>query len=135
MNNRVARVAELLRRELSRCIEREFEFSDVLVTIHEVSMTPDLRSAHVFVGTVGEESRRKEAIRKLNSRRNHLQSQVMKRVVLKYTPMLHFQDDSSVERGVKVVSLLDKLAEEASQEGEETGDLDAAREMRDESDE
>jgi ribosome-binding factor A len=128
MINRLARVAELLKRELSRCIEREFEFTDVLVTIHEVDVTPDLRSAHVFIGIVGDDSRRKEVIRMLNSRRKHLQSQVMKRVVLKYTPQLRFEEDDSVERGVKVVSLLDELADQASLEEEEIEDFDSDRE-------
>ena len=123
MNNRMARVGELLKRELSRCIEREFEFKDALVTIHAVDVTPDLRSAHVFVGVVGGEGAAKRVIDKLNHRRSHLQSQVMKRVVLKYTPQLHFQEDGSVERGVKVVSILDEIAEQTPLENEEE-DLD-----------
>lgn len=110
----------MLKRELSRCIEREFEFTDVLVTIHAVDVTPDLRNAHVFIGIVGEESKRKEVMRRLNSRRSYLQSMVMKRVVLKYTPQLHFQEDTSVERGVRVVSLLDELAEQTPWEEDET---------------
>jgi ribosome-binding factor A len=37
---------------------------------------------------------------------------VMKRVVLKYTPRLHFHADHSIERGVNMVSLLDSIAED-----------------------
>lgn len=109
----MARVGELLKRELSQAIERELEFTDVLVTIHAVEVAPDLRNADVYVGVVGGgESKISDVISKLESNRGMLQTKVMKRVVLKYTPRLHFHADSSVERGVNVVSLLDSLAED-----------------------
>ncbi|MCB1230448.1 MAG: 30S ribosome-binding factor RbfA [Verrucomicrobiae bacterium] len=110
MSNRLARVSELLKRELGNALERDFEFKDVLVTIHDVDVTPDLRHAHVFVGIVGDESRRNHVMRQLEAKRGQIQSQVMKRVVLKYTPQLHFRFDDSIERGVRVVNLLDEIA-------------------------
>lgn len=110
MSNRMARVSELLKRELGQCLERDFEFRDVLVTIHDVDVTPDLRNAHVFVGIVGDQSRRDAVMEQLDRKRGHIQSQVMKRVVLKYTPQLHFRFDDSIERGVRVVNILDEIA-------------------------
>ena len=112
MSNRLARVSELLKRELGVCLEREFDFRDVLVTIHDVDVTPDLRHAHVFVGIVGNEQRRGSVMEQLERKRGHIQAQVMKRVVLKYTPQLHFRFDDSIERGVRVVNLLDEIAAE-----------------------
>lgn len=106
----MARVSELLKRELGQCLERDFEFRDVLVTIHDVDVTPDLRNAHVFVGIVGDQSRRDAVMEQLDRKRGHIQSQVMKRVVLKYTPQLHFRFDDSIERGVRVVNILDEIA-------------------------
>lgn len=109
----MARVGELLKRELSQAVERELEFTDVLVTIHAVEVAPDLRNADVYVGVVGGgDSKPAQVIEKLEANRGMLQTKVMKRVVLKYTPRLHFHADSSVERGVNVVSLLDSLAED-----------------------
>lgn len=113
MSNRLARVGELLKRELSQCIERDLEFPDVLVTIHEVVVAPDLRNADVYIGVVGGgENGTRKVVEKLASNRGMLQTRVMKRVVLKYTPKLHFHADDSVARGVSVVSLLDSLAED-----------------------
>lgn len=110
MSNRLARVSELLKRELGQCLERDFHFDDVLVTVHHVDVSPDLRNAHVYVGIVGDEKRRSSVIDLLNRKRGQIQSTVMKRVVLKYTPHLHFLFDGSVERGVRVVNLLDEIA-------------------------
>ena len=101
-----------MKREIGNCLEREFDFRDALVTIHEVDVTPDLRNAHVFLGFVGAEERRSAVIEELEKKRGHIQAQVMKRVVLKYTPQLHFRFDDSIERGVRVVNLLDEIAED-----------------------
>lgn len=130
MSNRLARVSELLKRELGVCLEREFDFKDILVTIHDVDVTPDLRHAHVFVGIVGNENKRGSVMEQLERKRGQIQAQVMKRVVLKYTPQLHFRVDDSIERGVRVVNILDELANDMPPEA---GEDDLWKEEEDES--
>ncbi|MGZ4986037.1 MAG: ribosome-binding factor A, partial [Chthoniobacterales bacterium] len=49
MKHRLLRVNEVVKRELSTIITREMTFEDVLVTLHQVDVTPDLKNAHVFV--------------------------------------------------------------------------------------
>lgn len=110
MKNRLQRVNELLKRELSQCIEREMEFPNTLVTIHDVDVTPDLRKAHVYVGVIGDARQCSEVVKKLNKNRNHLQNEVSRRVTLKNTPHFEFRGDDSVARGVRVVALLDQIA-------------------------
>ena len=113
MSKRMPKINALLKREISNCLERDFEFPDILVTVHDVDTTPDLRTAIVFVGVIGTESEAKSALQKLNRRRALVQSRLIKRVVLKFTPRLEFKMDDSVERGVKLVDLLDQLEETA----------------------
>lgn len=125
----MARVSELLKRELGVCLEREFDFKDILVTIHDVDVTPDLRHAHVFVGIVGNENKRGSVMEQLERKRGQIQAQVMKRVVLKYTPQLHFRVDDSIERGVRVVNILDELANDMPPEA---GEDDLWKEEEDE---
>lgn len=125
-SNRLARVSELLKREVGQNLERDFRFEGVLVTVHHVDVTQDLRRANVYIGIVGDEKRFKAVIDTLNRKHGQIQTQVMKRVVLKYTPQLHFIFDNSVERGVRVVNLLDEIAgtlpPEADVEADLTGD-------------
>ena len=53
-NRRLARVKELLRQELSEIIRREFNIEEVgLLTVNDVGVSRDLRSAIVFLGFVG----------------------------------------------------------------------------------
>ena len=116
MNHRLLRVRELLKRELSEAIQKELTFEDVLVTVNDVDVTPDLKQGHVFVGVVGDEEKKMKALELLKSNRGLLQRALSKRVVLKYTPQLHFKLDDSVERGVNVISIMDEIGDVEEEE-------------------
>ena len=110
MNHRIARVKELLRRELSEVLQRDFVFEDALVTVNEVDVTPDFKQAHAYLGIIARDPRSKdEIIERLNKKGGAIQNKIMKRVVLKYTPNMHFKLDESVERGVDIVNLIDSI--------------------------
>lgn len=53
MAKRLDRVNELLRREISAVIQRDFEWNGALVTVSEVDVTQDLKEAKVFVSILG----------------------------------------------------------------------------------
>lgn len=109
MKNRLERVNELIKRELSDLVRREITFTAKLVTIQQVDITPDLKHAHVYVGVIGNEQEQKQALAALHDQRQRLQNEVSKRVVLKFTPQLHFKLDSSGERGDRILQILDQL--------------------------
>jgi len=111
MSQRLDRINELLRREISACIEKSFEFPDVLVTVHAVETAVDLKDASVYIGVIGTPDQARSVLGKLNAKRGFIQSTVMKRVVLRNTPHLHFKIDDSVERGVRILNLLDEIGE------------------------
>lgn len=99
----------MLKRDLGVIIGRELTFSSPLVTISGVDITPDLKQAHVFIGALGKQSDRVNAIKVLEQNRGFLQSELAKRVALKFTPHLHFKLDEGIERGTRVLSVMDEL--------------------------
>ena len=109
MKHRLERVKEVIKRELGEIIPREIAFKAALVTVQHVDITPDLKQCHVFISAIGTEGEKKAAINSLEDRRKLLQHMLSKRVVLKYTPQLHFKLDTSIERGTRVIELLDKI--------------------------
>jgi ribosome-binding factor A len=109
MKHRIERVCEVLKRELGRTILRELTFSTPLVTISGVEITPDLKQAHVYVSALGNNAQRQNVLTVLEQNRGMLQAQVSKRVVLKHTPHLNFKLDDSIERGSRVINILDDL--------------------------
>jgi ribosome-binding factor A len=129
MSLRTLRVCELIKRELGVIVGRELKFDAPLVTIRAVDITPDLKNAHVFVSVIGTPGQKKQAIAALEGARQHLQQELSRRVILKYTPHLHFQLDESIERGTRVLSLLDEIAptlppDEVSGEDLEDGEVE-----------
>ena len=52
MSQRLDRINELLRREISTIVQRDFEFEGALVTVNAVDITQDLREAKVFIGVI-----------------------------------------------------------------------------------
>jgi ribosome-binding factor A len=114
MKHRHLRVNELVKRELSGIIAREINFDGALVSVNAVDVAPDLKSAHVFVSTLGA----KEAggvIDKLEAHRPALQTELSRHVVLKYTPHLIFHLDDSIKRGARVLEILDNLGKSDAQ--------------------
>ncbi len=109
MKHRLVRVAEILKRELSAAIIRELPPGGGLITVTGVDVSPDLRNATVHVGVLGTAAQRKAALETLEHHRGLLQAECAKRVVLKFTPQLKFSLDESLERGVRVLDILDQL--------------------------
>ncbi len=109
MKNRIARVNELIHRELSDLVRKEFTFDAKLVTIQEVDVTPDLKQAHAYVGVIGTDAEGHKAVRALNAKARHLQAEIGKRVTMKFTPNLHFKLDTAGPRGDRVMQILDEL--------------------------
>lgn len=106
--SRLDRVNELFRREISAIIQRDYEWHESLVTVNDIEITQDLKEAKVWVGVLG--GRANHVIDKLNRDHGAIQAKVMKRVVLKSTPVMRFFHDVSASRGVEIVNLLDEVA-------------------------
>ena len=96
---------------------REMTFENLLVTVNQVDVTPDLKSAHVYVSVLGSEGR-KDVVPKLEANRAALQADLSKHVVLKYTPHLVFHLDDSIERGARVLEILQEIEPPPSAENE-----------------
>ena len=109
MSLRVQKVCELIRRELSVILEKDFRIENCLVTIHEVSVTPDMRQCFVYVGVIGKPHQQDAAIEKLTKARGFIQRDLYKRVKLRCSPQLFFRLDKSVERGVPLLNIIDNL--------------------------
>ena len=117
MKHRLERVNEVLKRELSEIISREFNFAtQVLVTITAVDITPDLRQCHVFVSVIGQEAQKVRVLEQLEEHRTIMQRELSKRVILKYTPHLYFKLDDSIERGTRVLKIIQDLDEPPAQQ-------------------
>ncbi len=109
-SRRMDKVNEVMKREISAIIQRDFEWSGTIVSVLEVEITEDLKEGRVWVGAVGRMVP-PQVIEKLTKNRSHIQRAVSRRVVLKCTPKLTFKYDNSARHGVGLVNLLDDIEE------------------------
>ncbi len=116
---RLQRVRELLKREIGEAVRREFHVSEAgLITVNDVDVAGDLKSATVFISILGNPEQQKRGFQLLNEHRGRIQGLVAKAVVLKYTPTLKFVFDDSIVRGNRVLQIIEEL-EKASPAGDD----------------
>ena len=116
MKHRMLRVNEVVKRELSGILTRELSFEGALVSINHVEVSPDLKSAQVFVSVLGPESG-ESVMKKLEEHRPALQSALAGRVTMKFTPHLVFHLDESIARGSRVVEILQQIDSDDQKNG------------------
>ena len=110
--NRINRINEDIQRELASLI-RTVKDPRVhgLISITRVDTTTDLRYCRVYVSVL-DHSDVKEVVKGLKSAAGYLRRELGRALQLRYTPELQFIEDDSIERGVRMVSMIDRVLEE-----------------------
>lgn len=109
MSRRTDRVSELLRAEISDLIQRSVKdprVNDGLVSITEITVSPDLRRATVFVSHFGDPGAHPDVIAGLQHAAPFMHAELMRRLKLRSVPQLSFHLDPSLERGARLTSLI-----------------------------
>jgi ribosome-binding factor A len=115
-NQRSARVADQIQRDLAELIPREVRDARVgLVTLSSVEVSPDYAHAKVYFTVIGGEP--DVAARGLNSAAGHLHHLLFKRLSIHTVPRLHFVHDTSVEKGFELDRLIERAVGDRSTEG------------------
>jgi ribosome-binding factor A len=114
-DRRVARVAELIRREVSQMLISGIKDDRVgtgMVSITDVQVSGDLQHAKIFVSIYGTEEARTETMVGLEAVTGYVRRELGHRIRLRRTPEVLFIEDRSLERGTKMLSLLNQLSAE-----------------------
>jgi len=108
----MARVNDVIRREISELLMREIRDPRLsgLLSVTEVDTSPDLRSAKVFVSVMGSEEEKRRVEQGLAAASGFLRHGLAERVTLRYIPELVFHRDESIERGSRLLELIDEVA-------------------------
>lgn len=115
MTRRTERINDLLQEEISELLRRQVKdprLADLVITVTEVDVSPDLRQAKVFVSVMGSEEEQDEAFRALHAAAAFLRRELHKRLDLRRTPDLLFRRDDTLERAARIDALLRQVAEE-----------------------
>ena len=109
---RVSRVAELIKREISQMLLHGIKDERVgtgMVSVTDVDVSGDLQNAKVYVSIYGTDEVRVATMAGLQSATGYVRRELGHRIRLRRTPVIVFQEDRSLERGSRVLSLLNQL--------------------------
>lgn len=113
--DRIERVNALIRRELGEAIFRlvtDSRFDRSSVTVTHVNTARNLRTANVAISIRGDDAHQQLMLSIIRRYRGELQQAVNRDLTIKYTPVLHFELDPSIQKGDHVLDILAKLEHE-----------------------
>jgi ribosome-binding factor A len=116
-SRRQRRVSELVQEEISELLQRKVSDPRLsFVTVTYVKVSADLRQAHVYVSTMGDQEARQEMLAGLRHATGFLRHELAARSALRYVPNLTFHLDNSLERSQRIMQLLDQLEGESREQ-------------------
>jgi ribosome-binding factor A len=120
---RKARIRSAIERELAKYLHSLDDERLHNITITNVVLSRDLRYAKVYFTSLGHEEEKDEILEALTKASRRIQKDVANRLKnMRYVPLLSFHFDLSIQKGNKMLSLLDKVQEEINRHPEETSE-------------
>ena len=113
-NNRMTRVNDEITRELANIIRGELKDPriGVLTSVLRVETTQDLKYCKVFISVLGNDEEKANVMKGLKSASGFIRHLLAERINLRITPELTFKLDDSVEYGIKMSKLIEKISSE-----------------------
>ncbi|AFY87087.1 MULTISPECIES: 30S ribosome-binding factor RbfA [Cyanophyceae] len=111
-SRRVDRVAELIKREVSQMLLNGIKDDRVgvgMVSVTDVDVSGDLQHAKIYVSIYGSDDAREQTMAGLKSATGYVRRELGQRIRLRRTPEVVFHEDRSIERGTRVLSLINRL--------------------------
>lgn len=109
-NNRLGRIDEELKKEISNIINYELKNPKVtgLISVTKTKITPDFKYAKVYVSILNSKNV-KETFANLKKSSGYIRTEIAKRINLRVTPELIFVLDDSMEYGAKIDQILKEI--------------------------
>ena len=112
MGHRIERVNNLIRREISellRCQVKDPRLG-TFISVTEVSTSPDLKYAKVFISFIGSKEEKEKTLSVLTGASGFFRKELANNLRLRHIPELSFHWDDSIERGDHILRLIDQIS-------------------------
>lgn len=110
MSVRTEKVASLVKEVISEIFQHQFRMEEYgLMTVTEVRMSPDLKTAKIFVSIFGDAERKKKTLALLELERGTVRGELGRNLRMKFTPHLMFFLDESLDYAMRIEDLLHQI--------------------------
>jgi ribosome-binding factor A len=112
MSRHSERLSKLIQREISGLLERDVNDPRLskFVSVTEVTISPDLKYAKIYVSTLDTEMNKEDLLAGFNNASGFLRKELAGHLRLKQVPQLTFYYDDSIERGARLLKLISELS-------------------------
>ncbi|WP_425447482.1 30S ribosome-binding factor RbfA [Dethiothermospora halolimnae] len=119
-SKRLNRIAEEIKKVVSSIIANKLKDPRIstMTSITKVTVTRDLRYAKIYVGVLGNEKEKKDSLNGLKSAKGFIRRGIGETINLRYTPEPLFYLDESIEHGIYISKLIDKVNKESGNDDE-----------------
>ena len=112
MRERIKKINQLIKKELSNIIIKEIEFpGDVWVTLTRIESSVDLRQSRAYVSVMPED-KTKIILKILDSQIYNLQQKLNKRLNMRPIPKIYFVEERETANAGKIEEILEGLKKE-----------------------
>ncbi len=110
---RKQRIAEEIQRRASQFIREELKDPRIgFLTITGVEVNSDLTHATIYVSVLGDEAAKKETMNTLHRAKGLIKRDIGDWLRIRVTPEIVFRLDTGLERGARVLELIEHLEQE-----------------------
>ena len=113
---RTERVSEEIREEVAKIVAELKDPRIGFVTITRVGLTPDLRTARVHVGVLGDAAQKEKTLAGLRQAAGFIRRGLGQRIRIRHVPELIFHYDQGLDATERVARLLDETRTEGAAE-------------------
>ena len=106
-------MSELVKEMVSGILRKDVSDPRIgFVSITDVKLTEDLKFARIYVSIYGGEEAKTEAMAGLKSATRFIRSNLAQKLDLRIMPDINFICDDSIEKGSRVLALMERLNKE-----------------------
>jgi len=119
MTRRTERLNHLIQAEISDLLQKHINDPRLngLISVTGVEVSRDFKNARISFSTLGGSVDKEDVLKGFNSAAGYLRRELAHRLNIRVTPELSFEFDDSIEHGVNLVHLIDRVSAEDSTGG------------------
>lgn len=112
----MSRLNSLLKEVISEVLRKDVKNPHIhsLTTVISVNITRDLRQAKVYVSVMADDKEKKQTLDELNKASGFIGINASKKVTLRFFPTLEFKLDDSVDKQMRIESLIHEINQKRS---------------------
>ena len=114
-NRRIQKVSSLLKKELSLILSNDLDetiISDNFISISKIEISSDLYYCKIYITSAVDDEKREKIVDSLNHLKSLIRHKLTQRIQMRRIPELTFKLDRTLEKGLAVLKLLDKLKDQ-----------------------